>query len=63
MKSIQPGDIVVHHTQGGPHSGITFNVLQIEGDEALCEFSDPDPEMGVKEIRFKLAELAAAPAN
>ncbi len=55
MENINAGDTVRHKTFINLNGGVAFNVLDVEDDQAFCDFFD---EKGVnRQEWFKLSDL------
>ncbi|NNV53849.1 hypothetical protein [Limnovirga soli] len=57
MENIQVGDTVRHKTRILISGGLAFNVLEVEGTKALCEFFDTDPDQTTKQEWFDISDL------
>ena len=54
---IQEGDLVRHKTKIMLSGGLSFPVLEINADIALCEYFDNDPAQTMRQEWFDLSDL------
>lgn len=57
MEPIKEGDSVTHKTLISLNGGVAFTVLEIEGDNALCEFFGADEHQTMQKEVFKVSDL------
>ncbi len=55
--NIQAGDKVKSKSRELLNGGLAFNVLEIDGDKALCDFLDSDKDQTNRQEYFELSDL------
>jgi hypothetical protein len=57
MNIIKEGDYVKHKTKPMLNGGLSFTVLSINDDMALCEYFDTDLDQTMRQQYFPLSDL------
>ncbi len=57
MEKIEAGDTVRHKLKPTLNGGVAFNVIEISGDKALCNFFDNDIDQTDREDYFEISDL------